>query len=237
MCGRFALHSGQERLELVFDAQPLPDELAPEASWNVVPSRWVPVVVSTPPAGVEGPAPRHMRLMQWGLLPHWAKEAKGGRRPINARSETAHEKPMFRSNLARRRCLIPADGWFEWQETGGTKQPHFIHPLDERPLGLAGIWGTWSSTDGDALESFTILTTSAAEHLAGLHERMPVIIPPEDWQAWLDPETAAADVNSLLSAELVHAAATVIDHHPVGTEVNRPQNDHAGLIEPLPTLD
>jgi putative SOS response-associated peptidase YedK len=236
MCGRFALHSGQERLALHFDAEPLPDTLTPEPSYNIPPTRWQPVVVAAPPAGVQGDAPRHFRLMQWGLLPSWAKQNDTSRRPFNARSETAHEKPSFRSSFTRRRCLVPADGWFEWTKEDGGKQPHWIHPLDGRPLALAGLWSSWSSTTGDAIESFTILTCEAADHLAGLHHRMPVLMAPEDWEAWLDPHVGGEVARELVSTDKVHSVALGIDHFSVARKVNSVANDGPNLIEPLANL-
>jgi len=235
MCGRFALHSGQETLALHFDAEPLPDSLAPDPSYNIPPTRWQPVVVAAPPAGIQGDAPRHMRLMQWGILPSWAKQGGKNHRPFNARSETAHEKPSFRSSLSRRRCLVPADGWFEWTKEDDGKQPHWIHSLDERPLALAGLWSSWSSTDGDAIESFTILTCEAAEHLSGLHHRMPVLIAPEDWTSWLDPNMGTKLARKLVATSKVHPVALNIDHFPVARTVNSVANDGHHLIEPLRT--
>jgi putative SOS response-associated peptidase YedK len=237
MCGRFALHSGQETLALHFDSERLPDAITPEPSYNIPPTRWQPVVVAAPPAGIQGDAPRHMRPMQWGLLPSWAKQMSGGHRPFNARSETAHEKPTFRSSFTRRRCIVPADGWFEWTKTVGGKQPHWIHPLDERPLALAGLWSSWSSTTGDAIESFTILTCEAAEHLSSLHHRMPVLIAPEDWAAWLDPSVGSEVAMELVSTDKVHPCALNIDHFAVAKSVNSVANDGPNLITPLPTLD
>lgn len=234
MCGRFAIATSQQVLAITFDATPIPDALAPSPSWNIAPSHWAPILTATPPVGVDGPAPAHLRPMQWGLLPSWSDDVRGphGRRPINARAETVGEKRMFSGLLASRRCLVPASGWYEWLSTPVGKVPQWLHPLDEEPLTFAGLWTSWAGTEGSAVESFTILTCDAAPHLAEVHNRMPVLIAPEDRSRWLGGDS----VTDLLQTARVHAQAADIDHHPVSNRVNSTNADDARLIEPIQTL-
>lgn len=237
MCGRFALATGQQRLAIEFDAEPIPDALAPAPTWNAAPTNWMPVILERAPEGASSKAaPRHMRPMQWGLLPHWSKDAKGphGHRPINARSETVAEKRMFSRLVHTRRCIIPADGWYEWRASPRGKVPHWHHPLDERPLGLAGLWSSWAGTDGSVIESFTILTTESAPHLAPIHARMPVLIAPESRARWLDARAdSTAVLAELATVESVHAVAASIEFFPVAPDVNRVDRDGPDLIRPI----
>ncbi len=166
-------------------------------------------------------------MLRWGLVPSWAKDPQMGARMINARGETVAEKPSFRSAVKSRRCLIPADGFYEWVKTDGGKQPHFIHFADARPFAFAGLWERWNKGEGDPLETCTIITTSPNDLIAGLHDRMPVILPDDRYDEWLKPEPLAAD---RLSEILVAHPAGQMEAYPVSTYVNKPANDDAGCI-------
>jgi putative SOS response-associated peptidase YedK len=170
----------------------LPDDFPPR--YNVAPTEDVPVVRAAPTG-------RRLDLLHWGLVPRWAQDPSIGNRMINARAETAAEKPAFRDALRRRRCLIPADGFYEWKKVEGAKrkQPYLFRMKGDRPFAFAGVWESWRR-EGEALESFTILTTGPNELLAGVHDRMPVIVAPADYDRWLDPARNATDVQDLLRA-------------------------------------
>ncbi len=178
MCGRYMITSAREAMKRVFDVPTL-FELAPR--YNVAPTQDVPVVRLE-----EGE--RELVMLRWGLIPSWAKDPEIGNRMINARGETVAEKPSFRSAFRRRRCLVVADGFYEWQKRpDGPKQPYFITVANGGPFGLAGLWERWSDpTEGYPVESCTVITTGANELLKPIHNRMPVIIDPSDFDAWLD---------------------------------------------------
>ena len=178
MCGRFALDSAMHRLRDLFGTvNPLPN-FAP--SGNIAPTQLAPVVRRHPETGA-----RHLDLLRWGLVPHWTKSLAGARRPFNARCETASTMPMFREAMARRRCLVPMDAFYEWQATPAGKIPHTIARADGEMLVAAGLWEGWRDPDGEVLRSFTILTTAACPALQALHDRMPVVLEPADWPGWL----------------------------------------------------
>lgn len=168
-------------------------------------------------------------MMQWGLIPHWAKDPGIGQRLINARSETAAEKPSFRAPLKSHRCLIVTDGFYEWQHTEGRKQPWCIRAADASPFAMAGLWSCWRGGD-TPLETCTILTTTPNAILKPIHNRMPVIVSPEDYNLWLDPLNQ--DVTSLTGV-LVPAAEDLLQAFPVSQHVNRPANDDPSCIEPV----
>ena len=221
MCGRYTVRSIQPVAELFGIA--LPPEFQPR--FNIAPTQDVLVVRS---AGAAKPG-RRGDLLRWGLVPSWAKDPSVGNRMINARAETAAERPAFRDAMKRRRCLVPADGFYEWQAQPGTKrkQPHLIRMADDRPFGFAGLWDTWWTGD-ERTESFTILTTSPNELIAPIHDRMPVIVAPEDYDRWLDPSVDSAGVADLLRPY----PAEEMWVEPVGTHVNNPANDDASCAEP-----
>ena len=182
------------------------------------------------PQGVvdRGRTVRSIRVMRWGLVPHWAKDPKIGSRLINARAESAGRKPAFRDALARRRCLLPADGWYEWQRSnslsGSSKQPFFITPADGSALAMAGLWSTWRLPGHTAppMVSCAVLTTDAVGPLTEIHDRMPLILPAQAWQAWLDPDSDdPGDLLAPPSAQLVHA----LELRPVSTAVNNVRRD------------
>jgi putative SOS response-associated peptidase YedK len=219
VCGRFALVSSARdwvtelKLDHVLDLQP---------RYNIAPSQQVAVVVS--PDGQS----REMRWMGWGLIPSWAKDPKIGYKLINARGETVAEKPSFRAAFKRRRCLVLADGFYEWQPTGGKrKQPYYIY--SDRLLTFAGLWEEWQAAEGEPIQTCTIITTTANELMQPIHDRMPVILSGSDRAIWLDPTATPQTLQSIL----VPCDSAVLTAYPVSTLVNSPQNDRADCIEPL----
>lgn len=228
MCGRFTLHSDKRALaELLraiagptlFDLMD-PASLAPR--YNVAPSQ--PVVAVR--RELEGP---ELVALRWGLVPHWANDPKIGSKLINARSETAAEKPSFRVPFRRHRCLIPADGFFEWLKKGRQKQPYHIRIKGGGPFALAGLWDRWTGADGEEIESCTILTTPANELVRPLHDRMPAVINPEDFSRWLDPAvTDPTAVQGLLKPY----PAERMEAYPVGPAVNSAAREGPACVEP-----
>ena len=210
MCGRFTQATEGEIIARVFDLAESP-VLSPR--YNIAPTQAVAVVRAR-----EGG--RRLDALRWGLVPSWAKDRTIGDRMINARAETLAEKPAFRSAFRARRCLIVADGFYEWQKAEGRKQPHFITFRDRRPFGFAGLWERW---DGDGpVESCTIVTTTANEVLAPIHDRMPVILDREEFALWLDPKvTDTRRVAGLLRPY----APDLLEAYPVSLLVNNPAND------------
>jgi putative SOS response-associated peptidase YedK len=224
MCGRFTLLAPKAMLEELFSLQVMGD-LPPR--FNIAPSQ--PVAAVRPAKG----GGNELTLFQWGLIPSWSKDPAIGARMINARSETAAEKPSFRAAMKRRRCLIPASGFYEWGKAGAAKQPYFIHMKDRRPFAMAGLWEQWGGEDGSELETCAILTTSPNELVGEIHQRMPVIIAPEDYGAWMDPTCEKpADIAHLLRPFPADEMAA----YPVDRRVNSPRNDDPACIEPLEDL-
>jgi putative SOS response-associated peptidase YedK len=225
MCGRFVSASSPDEIARYFDAE-APEALL-EPSYNVAPTNDVYAVLDD--GGV-----RRLDAFHWGLVPIWAKDPRQGSKMINARAETLAAKNAYKPAFKRRRCIIPADGFYEWKKIPGqkTKQPHFIHRPDGEPLAFAGLWEVWRGPDkqGDPLRSCTIVTTSANETMQPLHDRMPVILPASAWEEWLDP---ANDDIDTLGKLLVPAPPELIVTHPVSTEVNSVRNKGAELIEPV----
>jgi putative SOS response-associated peptidase YedK len=222
MCGRFALIAPDQDLAVQFDLPTVPT-LAPR--YNIAPTQPVAVVRST-----AGAAARELAVLHWGLVPFWAEDPKIGARMINARAETAAEKPAFRAAFRRRRCLVPADGFYEWQKLNGGKQPFFIRLQDGRPFAFAGLWEHWQGPEDAVLESCTLLTTGPNELMQALHNRMPVILPPQDYALWLDPQVG--QVERLQPLLRPYPAAEMIAY-PVSRRVNSPENDDRLCIEPL----
>lgn len=213
MCGRYALKTSVPEIARILGAE-TNAEFAP--SYNVAPSRHVPVCR----ASAEGR--RELSLLRWGLVPHWAKELSDRYRMINARAETVADKPAFRGPFRSRRCLVPADGYFEWKAGPERKQPYFIHRNDDSPVFLAGLWDRWEKGQDGSLDSFAIVTTSASERLSSVHDRMPVILDPDDHEAWLNPELKnPKDLLSLLKPNPGKELLLT----PVSTFVNNPRND------------
>ncbi|MGH3873228.1 MAG: SOS response-associated peptidase [Pseudonocardiaceae bacterium] len=231
MCGRYASTRNPATLAVDFDALDATGGAAPVADYNVAPTKPVfSVVTRHPPDDDAGSGPvRSIRVMRWGLVPHWAKDPTAGSRMINARAESVATKPAFRDALARRRCLLPVDGWYEWQAgLGSRKQPFFITPADGSGLALAGLWAVWRAAAAPPLVTCTVVTTDAVGPLAEVHDRMPLILPAPAWAAWLDPD--CADPSGLLapaSAELVAA----LELRPVSTAVNNVRHGGPELVE------
>jgi putative SOS response-associated peptidase YedK len=227
MCGRYARKSAQELLAEWFEMDLEQMRWAP--TWNAAPQSFQPVVRLSKDGNQ-----REAALMRWGLVPSWAKDARIGLNTINARAEEAATKPAFRAALKKRRCLVPADSYYEWQQTGpNTKQPYAIALTSGGPIAFAGLWESWRDSGGDALETFTILTTTANERLATIHDRMPVIVERKDYGRWFDTDEKAAPPTDLLhpyAANQVHA-------WPVSDRVGNIRNNDASLLDPMATSD
>lgn len=222
MCGRYALYGPSSRLRESFDAEVDGFELTPR--FNAAPMQWLPVVRKR--SGGE----RVIHALRWGLIPAWAKDGAIATRLINARGETVARKPAFRSALRRRRCIVPASGFFEWQARAGGKQPFYFHPASDDLLGLAGVWERWTHpTDGESIDTFTIITTEANDAMRPFHDRMPVILPAAGYGTWLDDRTSIAEAAALL----VPAPENLLAFHPVSTAVGSVRNDVPGLIDPV----
>ena len=221
MCGRFTLHHSPDQIAARFGVQgSLFPDLTPR--FNIAPTQTIPVITAHGPRGE-----RLLEPMLWGLVPSWAKDPGSGARLINARSETAHEKPSFRNALKRRRCLIPADGFYEWERA--TRVPRHFRLTGGRLFALAGLFDEWLSPDGSPLRTCAILTTGANSLVAPIHDRMPVILSEADEAGWLD-------VQSVAPADLLPCFApcpeSAMEAYAVGKRVGSPANDDAGLIAP-----
>ena len=225
MCGRFTLTVNPDELQQQFGlSQPPPAQLTPR--FNIAPSQAVAVVANQPA--------RVLDLFQWGLIPSWAKDPKIGNKLINARAETLPEKPSFRTALKRRRCLVLADGFYEWKKEGAAKTPMYIQLNDGRPFAFAGLWDEWHAPDGapkgGVIKSCTIITTEPNALLATIHNRMPVILPPEAYDQWLTPgELPTIEAMSLLKPY----DAAQMKARPVSSRVNSPAVDAPELVLPL----
>jgi putative SOS response-associated peptidase YedK len=220
MCGRFTRTTPVRVLANLFDFVEAPD-LTPR--YNIAPTQSVAAVRQ---AG-EQPK-RELALLRWGLVPSWADDPKIGNSLINARAETAPSKPAFRAAFKGRRCLVLADGFYEWQKQGKHKQPYLICRRDRQPFAFAGLWERWHGGEEDAIESCAILTTSANDAVRAIHERMPVIVTPADYARWLDPKTPRAELEALL----VPCRADELASFPVGKWVNDPKHDDAHCLDP-----
>lgn len=228
MCGRYVMATAQTDLVALFDVESVGDHM-PSPSYNVAPTVQVPIVVE-PRSKTDEPPVRRLESARWGLVPSWSK-AVAGTPAFNARSESAGSKPSFKAAVERRRALVPADGWYEWQRRGDAKRPHFVH--GDEPIAFAGLYEWWKQPDGAWLLSTTILTTTATGQLADLHERMPVVLPGDVWDTWLDPET---DGDASLIEAAVQAAEGATDSLQlveVDAAVGNVKNDSASLIEPV----
>ncbi len=253
MCGRYASSRRPEDLVEEFEIEQPEVKESLAADYNVAPTKEVYAVLSRPPSKEkERPAQRQLRVVTWGLVPSWAKDPAIGNRLINARVETVAEKPAFRKAFASRRCLLPADGYYEWytpeqegQDTPGEdkkrkkprKQPFFIHHPDGSVLAMAGLYEIWrdptkGDDDPDRFRwTCTILTTDAEDDLGRIHDRMPLLVERDKYGAWLDPTQSDPE---LLSGLLVPAAPGRLEAYPVSTMVNNVKNNGPELVEPLP---
>jgi len=223
MCGRFTLFEADKILSKEFGVSGAPP-LSPR--YNIAPSQPVTAVRATSTG-----SGREFALLRWGLIPSWSKDPAIGNRLINARAETVQEKPSFRNAFRRHRCLIPTNGFYEWQRQERGKQPYFVRMRDERLFAFAGLWDRWESPDKRVIETCTILTTAANTVLAPIHDRMPVIVPPEEYARWLD--TAPQNTGSLATL-LVPFPPEEMLAFPVSSRVNAPSNDDEGCIASLP---
>jgi len=225
MCGRFVQVEKPEFYAEHFGAEFVRTETL-KSSYNVAPTTKIYAVA-------EHEGARVLTSFRWGLIPSWAKDAKIGARAINARSETAAEKPMFRSSFAKRRCLIPVDGFYEWERKAKGKLPHYVHAVDGEPLPVAALWSSWHDPQSDGrVLTCTILTGPPNRVVAKIHDRMPVILPRDRWDAWLDPDnTDTEELRALLD---VFPGDTMTEY-PVSTLVNAVSNDTPDLIKRLET--
>lgn len=226
MCGRYTLTAEPALLAEHFHLAAVPADLS--AHYNIAPSQDVPIV-----RRVEGLG-RRLDRVRWGLVPGWAKDLSAGNRMINARAETLAERPAFRAAFRHRRCLVAADGFYEWKRLDGSKQPYWIGLQDRRPLAFAGLWEHWDAPDGSGtVESCTIITTGADHVVRPLHERMPVILAPDDYDRWLDPDAGPPDLQRLL----VPFESDDLVAYPVSRAVNNPRNDNPDLLLPVSAND
>jgi len=226
MCGRFTLNTTGREIAEYFG---LGRELEFSPRFNIAPTQHVPVV-RTPDLETG----REAAAMHWGLIPFWADDPSIGNRMINARAETVDEKNSYRVPFSRRRCIVPATGFYEWQPTEGPggKQPWYIRSAEESLLGFAGLWEQWEDEEsGDEIESFTILTGEPNELVADVHDRMPVILDPDDYDFWLDP--AMKDEEALKELAQTVYPGEALEAYRVSTHVNNPQNDDPDCLEPL----
>lgn len=219
MCGRYAITSAPEAIRALFRYRSQPN-FPPR--YNVAPTQPVPIVRL-----IEGQ--RQFALVRWGLLPSWVKDPKAFTLLINARGETAKDKPAFRAAMKRRRCLFPADGFYEWKREGMSKRPYFVRAKSGGPIAFAGLWETWTGPNGEELETAAIVTTAANRTLAPIHDRMPVIVPPDGFELWLDCAKVDAETASAL---IQPAPDNLLQAYEISTAVNRVANDNPALIEP-----
>jgi putative SOS response-associated peptidase YedK len=229
MCGRFTLTTPAQRLADQFDISGELPDLTP--SYNVAPTQKIAAVA----ANAEGE--RKLGRLQWGLVPRWSTDPEIGSRMINARAETVAEKNSFKSAFRKRRCLIPADGFYEWQKNeagSGPTQPYYIRLETGTPYAFAGLWESWEGEDGRKIHSTTIITTEANELVGEIHHRMPVILSPESYSTWLD--TSIQEPDELMG--LLHPyPSEQMEAYPVSTHVNRPSNDDPECVEPVRPAD
>ncbi|MER3492956.1 MAG: hypothetical protein C4323_11835 [Mastigocladus sp. ERB_26_2] len=222
MCGRFTLSVFPEVLTQIFEVEKVPDF---KPQYNIAPTQMVLVVLYNS----EGHK-REIQRLRWGLIPSWAKDQSMGARLINARAETVAEKPAFRRAFKRQRCLVVADGFYEWQQQDGKKQPYYFRLSDGKPFGFAGLWEEWQSPKQEQIKSCTILTTQANELLQMVHDRMPVILQQENYDVWLDPQVHDVE---LLQPLLRPYPSEAMTSYPVTTLVNSPKNNSAECITPV----
>lgn len=225
MCGRYVSTRDPGKLAAEFDAVDATGDAAVSEDYNVAPTKSVLSVV-------QRHAERSIRVMRWGFVPKWAKDRSIGNRMINAKAETAATKPAFRSAIKYHRCLLPADGWYEWKREDVGKQPYFMTLADGSSLAFAGIWATWHTPDTETpVVSCAILTTSAVGELRDVHDRMPLLLSRDTWNRWLDPEIG--DVTGLLAGPSPEVVAG-LELRPVSSQVNNVRNNGAELIERVP---
>jgi putative SOS response-associated peptidase YedK len=217
MCGRYAVTSAPEAIRTLFGYAEQPN-FPPR--YNIAPTQPIGIVRQ-----VEGK--RQFALVRWGLLPSWVKDPRSFSLLVNARGESLADKPAFKAAMKYRRCLVPADGFYEWKAIGKRKQPYYVRARSGQPLAFAGLWETWTGPNGEEMETAAIVTTRANSTLAGIHGRMPVVVPPEAFNLWLD----SVNVDGETAASLVvPAAENLLEAYEVSTAVNRTANDNADLV-------
>jgi putative SOS response-associated peptidase YedK len=219
MCGRYAITTMPEAMRALLAYLNQPD-FPPR--YNIAPTQPVPIVRL-----FEGK--REFALVRWGLIPAWVKDPRGFSLLFNARGESAAEKPAFRNAMKRRRCLFPADGFYEWKQDGKNKQPYFVRLKGGGPMAFAGLWESWMGPNGEEVESAAIVTTTASRSIAHIHDRMPVIVAREAFDFWLDPNV---DVEMAASV-IAPAPDGLLESYPVSSAVNRTANDTPDLLTPL----
>jgi len=219
MCGRYLITSAPEAFRRLFDYEEQPN-FPPR--YNVAPTQPVPVVRLAD-------GKREFALVRWGLIPYWVKDPRTFTLLINARGDSVNDKPAFRNAMRRRRCLFLADGFYDWSNAGGRKRPFVVRPRDGQPVAFAGVWETWTGPNGEEMETGAIVTTEANRELRSLHDRMPVIVPPEAFDLWLDCKNVDARTAAAL---IMPAREGLLDAYEVSPAVNRADNDDASLIEP-----
>jgi putative SOS response-associated peptidase YedK len=219
MCGRFVIAADANALQQAFHLENVP-EFSPR--FNIAPTQNAPVITNV--------HPKVLSFYRWGLIPSWSKDIAIGQKMINARTEGIEDKPAFRAALRRRRCLVPATGFYEWQKRDDGKAPHYIHLTDQPIFALAGLWEVWRDAEKQELRTFTILTTAANPFMQSLHDRMPVILRREDYDLWLTQEEVPADV---LRPLLRQYDPDAMSAYEVSRAVNRPTQDSPELIQPV----
>ena len=226
MCGRYRLSRRKQVVEEYFDSAPMEHDWSPR--YNIAPTQNVLIIRQNPKEPI-----REMSLVRWGLIPSWANDSSAAARMINARSETAKIKPAFRDALRSRRCLIPADAFYEWKKIGKSKQPYCFEVNEGELFGFAGIWDRWKNANGDAVETCSILTTTPNAVTAVVHDRMPVILEVDSHDLWLDPGMKDVD---LVSELLKPCNATIMRSYPVSIRVNQVANDDEECSAPVQSV-
>ena len=219
MCGRFYLDMPLDEMMTHFDLEDVPDF---SANFNIVPSQLIPVVRT-------GEAGRELVMVRWGLVPRWSKQVDSGYSLHNARAETVADKPAYRSAYKKRRCLIPASGFYEWKAEQDGKQPYCIRLADKKPMAFAGLWERWEGAADNVIESCTIIVTEANDKIRSVHDRMPVIIDPADFELWMSAEQETEQASVLLRSY----PSELVDVFPVSRMVNSPANNDPGCITPI----
>ena len=241
MCGRYASTKSAEDIAAEFRATDATEGAEPGADYNVAPTKPVLAVVSRHPRDAPDAAriERSVRVMRWGLVPSWAKSLAIGSRMINARAETAADKPAYRKALTARRCLLPADGWYEWKRDGTAKQPYFVTGADGAGLAMAGLWEFWRSGAGEEpLVTTAVLTTEAVGPLTEIHHRMPLLLASDTWDNWLNPDLGSTEerIAALLSPP-AEQLVSQLELRPVANLVNNVRNNGPELAEPAQPLE
>lgn len=221
MCGRFTQQMSWAELHELYSVYTVPQETSLSARFNGAPTQ------DFATCRLNESGNREISILRWGLVPFWAKDLSIGSRLINARAETVHSKPSFRAAFRQRRCLVPANGWFEWSSVAGRKQPYFIASESADPLSIAALWESWDK-DGESLETFTLITTQATSELSRIHHRQPAIVDSNDWDLWLDPSSSAISLLDLVQTPYRGPYL----YHAVSTRVNNVRNNTEEVLEP-----